>query len=125
MARAKHSNPYETRTTVSLILAIIGGLSMLVLIAGVFRHFDFTEFAATYVKGSLRFIGILVAFGVSVVCSAIGFFLALDCAGQKRNPKSALAWRSFFLHAVIGTITVCVMILFFFARDELVIVDTP
>lgn len=120
MAAAKLSNPYETRTKLSLILVIIGGLSVLLLTAGVLRHFDFSEFVAPYRKNSLRFFGILGTFAVSFASSLIGFFLALNCAGQKRNPNSRLAWQTFFLHAAILTISMCVMIVFFFAREELI-----
>ena len=120
MASSKSSSPYEARTKLSLILAVIGGLSMLVLLAGVFHRYDFNEFAAPYKKNSIRFFGIIGAFLLACLSGGAGFFLSLNAAGQKRNTKSALAWRTFFMHAVIITISLCVMILFYFTRYEII-----
>ena len=120
MARRKKTNPHELQAKWSLLLAIAAGLSTLLLIAGVFRYFSFADFAAYYVENSLRFYGIIATTLFSLVASGIGFFVALNSAGQKRNALSGLAWKTFFAHALIITVTLCVIIIFFFAREEVV-----
>jgi uncharacterized membrane protein len=120
VARRTKTNPHELQAKWSLVLAIAAGLSTLVLIAGVTRHFSFADFAAYYVKNSLRFYGILATTLFSLVASGIGFFIALNSAGQRRNPLSGLAWKTFFAHALIITVTLCVFLIFFFAREEVV-----
>lgn len=119
MAR-KRINPHEQHAKWSLWLAIAAGLSTLLLIVGVFRHFNFEDFAALYAKGSLRFYGIIATTLFSLTASGIGFFVALNSAGQQRNPLSGLAWKTFFAHALIVAVTLCVFIIFFFAKEEIV-----
>lgn len=119
MAR-KRTNPHEQQAKWSLYLAIAAGLSTLLLIVGVFRRFSFEEFAAFHAKGSLRFYGIFATTLFSLAASGIGFFVALNSAGQKRNALSGLAWKTFFAHALIVFVTLCVFIIFFFAREEVV-----
>ena len=120
MARTKKTNPHELQAKWSLLLAIAAGLSTLVLILGVFRHFSFADFEAKYVKNSLRFYGIIATTLFSLGASGIGFFVALNSAGQKRNPLSGLAWKTFFMHALIITVTLCIFLVFFFAKEEVV-----
>lgn len=120
MARTKKANPHELQAKWSLLLAIAAGLSTLVLILGVFRYFSFSDFAAYYVKNSLRLYGIIATALFSLAASGIGFFVALNSAGQKRNTLSGLAWKTFFIHALIIAVTLCVIIVFFFAREEVI-----
>ncbi len=117
MARKKKTNPHELQAKWSLLLAVAAGLSTLVLIAGVFRHFSFSDFAAYYVEKSPRFYGMIAATLFSLAASSIGFFVALNSAGQKRNELSGLAWKTFFAHALIIGVTIGVIIVFFFARE--------
>jgi hypothetical protein len=118
VARRQRTNPHELQARWSLWLAIAAGVSTLVLIAGVFRHFSFEDFAAYYKEGSLRFYGIFATTLFSLAASGIGFFVALNSAGQQRNALSGLAWRTFFAHALIITVTLCVFIIFFFAKER-------
>ena len=118
MAQKKKVNPHELQAKWSLWLAIAAGLSTLALIVGVLRHFSFTEFAAYYAEGSLRFYGIIATALFSLAASGIGFFVALNSAGQRRNALSGLAWKTFFAHALIIGVTLCVSIIFFFARER-------
>ncbi|MBU0617743.1 MAG: hypothetical protein KKI02_08500 [Planctomycetes bacterium] len=120
MARRTKTNPHELQAKWSLLLAIAAGLSTLLLILGVLRHFSFADFAAYYVKNSLRFYGIIATTLFSLTASGIGFFLALNSAGQRRNTLSGLAWKVFFIHALIITVTACVFIAFFWAKEEVI-----
>jgi pilus assembly protein TadC len=119
VAGRKKENPYETQAKVSLVLAVIGGLSALALVAFVFRRFDWGEFAAIYLAGSLRYYAILGAAAVAFITGVIGFFVALNSAGQKRNSLSNLAWATFFLHSAILLVTLCVFVVFWFAREPI------
>ena len=116
MAR-KRSNPHETQAKISLVLAIISGLGVLVLTFCVFRRFSFSDFAAYYAEGSLRYYLILASFLLSLATSGIGFFVALNSAGQKRNDLSNLAWITFFTHAAVLLIALCVFVVFFFSKE--------
>ena len=118
MARQPKTNPHETQAKLSLVLAVIGGLCALALIVCVFYHFDFEEFTAKYKTGTLRFFVILGSTALGIAASAIGFFVALNSAGQKRNRLSSLAWTTFFVNAVAGTVTVCVFVIFWFAKEQ-------
>ena len=120
MAVRKKSNPYEVQARWSLLLAVIGGLCALALIASIFRYFDFSQFAAYYKKDSPRFYAIIVSSLLGLAASGIGFFVALNSAGQRRNTLSGLAWKTFFVHALIITVTVCMMLIFLFAREEVI-----
>jgi hypothetical protein len=104
---------------VSLLLAIIGGLSTLALIGFVFRNFDWASFAAIYVDGHWRYYAILIATFVAGATGAIGWFVALNSAGQKRNNLSKLAWTTFMVHSAIILLTLCVFIIFWFAREPI------
>ena len=84
----------------------------------VFYNFDFEEFTARYAAGSLRFFVILGSTALGIAASAIGFFVALNSAGQKRNRLSGLAWTAFFANAVAGTVTVCVLVIFWCAKEQ-------
>jgi hypothetical protein len=117
VARRKRANPHETQAKFSLWLAAIGGLSCLALMVLAFRRFEWGEFAVQYREGSWRYYAIFGAAFVSAAASAIGFFIALNSAGQKRNELSGLAWKTFFVNAVVLTLTLCVLVLFWFARD--------
>lgn len=118
VARRTKTNPHELQTKLGVIMAAVGTVCALVLCAGVLRRFSFTDFAAYYVAGSLRFYGILGAAFVAGVASTIGFFVSLNAAGQKRNRLSSLAWKMFFVNAVLITITLCVFFVFWRAKEE-------
>lgn len=117
MARKK-VNPHELQAKWSLWLAIAAGVSTLLLILGVLRRFSFAEFAAYYVEGSPRLYAIIATTLFSLAASGVGFFVALNSAGQRRNALSGLAWKTFFAHALIIGVTLCVAVVFFFARER-------
>jgi len=118
VARTLKRNPYETQAKLSLALAVIGGLSGLMLVYCVFfRYFSFEPLAARYVEGSPRFYVIIGCAVLGLAAGWIGFFVALNCVGQRRNPLSNLAWTAFFLNAAVALITMCTLVVFWFARE--------
>ena len=119
MARKKSANPHEMQTKLSALLASVGVLSAIVLVTGVFWRFDFREFAALYTQSSLRYIGILAATGLGVATGTIGFALAWNAAGEKRNPLSGLAWQMFFVNALVVMVTLCAFVIFWFAKERM------
>lgn len=118
MARRAQTNPYEMQAKLSLVMAAIAGLCALALAVCVFYHFDFEEFTARYAAGTLRLFVILGSTALGIAASAIGFFVALNSAGRRRNRLSSWAWTAFFANAVAGTVTVCVFVIFWFAKEE-------
>ena len=117
MARRKKTNPHETQAKLSLLLAAVGGLSALALAVFVFWNFDWESFAAVYLVGHWRYYAILGATFVAGTAGAIGFFVALNSAGQNRNKLSKVAWVTFFVHSAIILVTLCLFIVFWFAKD--------
>lgn len=119
MARSYQTNPHEWQAKLGLGLATVGVLSLLALVAMVFRHFNLEEFAAFYLVNSPRFYLILVATAVGLATSGIGFIVSLNSAGQRRNQLSRVAWAAFFLNAAVITATLCVFVMFWFAREPI------
>jgi hypothetical protein len=120
VARTLRRSPYETQARVSLVLAVIGGLSALLLVYCVFfRYFSFQEFAARYVEGSPRLYVIIASAFLGIGAGGVGFFVGLNSAGQRRNPLSNLAWTAFFLNAAVLLITLCTSVVFWIARDPI------
>lgn len=116
MAR-KRRDPYETQAKLGTLLAVVGLLSAAVLTVGVFWHFDFQDFIAPFRMPSLRFYGIAGSALLGMACGAVGFFVSLNSAGQKRNELSGLAWKAFFANAFVLLVTLCVGVIFFFAKQ--------
>ena len=119
MGRRKRANPHETQAKVSLLLAAVGGLSALALIVFVLRNFDWQNFAAIYTVGHWRYYAILIATFVAGASGAIGWFVAFNSAGQRRNKLSKVAWMTFFVHSAIILVTLCVFILFWFNKEPI------
>lgn len=118
MARKVRRNPHETQAKLATLMAAIGALCVLVLIVGVFHRFDFGEFTVLYKAGSLRYYGILGATLLGVGTGAIGFFVGLNSAGQQRNSLSKLAWFAFFSSAGVILMTLCLFVVFWFAKES-------
>ena len=118
MARKKSKNPHEARTKMSALLAAIGALCTIVLLVGVLRHADLKEFVILYRQSSIRFFAILGSFLVGWGCAVVGFFLAHNAAGEKRNSLSGLAWQMFFVNALIVLVTMCTFVIFWFAKEN-------
>lgn len=110
---------YEGQAKLSVALGVIGGLAALAVVALVFRNFEATSFYVTYnPKGAwLPLVGLGMAVGMGA--GGIGFFMALNSAGQRRNPLSALAWQAFFLNAVVLTVVIATAILLVFTRNPI------
>jgi hypothetical protein len=118
VARTEKKNPYETQAKLSLLLAVIGGLSALMLVFCVFfRYFSFEEWAARYVEGSPRFYVIIGCAVLGMAAGWTGFFVGLNSAGRRRNPLSSLAWTAFFLNAAVALVSMCTFVVFWFAKD--------
>jgi hypothetical protein len=113
----KRKNPHETQAKLGALLAAVGLVCAAALTAGVFWHFDFKEFIAFYKMPSIRFYGIAGAALLGLACGAVGFFVSLNAAGQKRNELSGLAWKAFFANAFVLLVTLCVGVVFFFAKQ--------
>ena len=117
MVARKKQNPHETQAKLGTLLAAVGLLCAAVLTVGVLWNFEFHEFIAFYKASSLRFYGIIGAGLAGLVCGAVGFFVSLNAAGQKRNELSGLAWKAFFANVFVLLVTLCVGVVFFFARQ--------
>lgn len=118
VARTAKKNPHETQAKVSLLLAVVGVLSALALIVCVFWRFDFESFTAYYAGGSLRSYVIIASTVVGIFAGGTGFFVGLNSAGQRRNRLSGLAWLTFFVHSAVITVTLCLFVIFWLAKDR-------
>jgi len=117
VARRKQP-PHERQTRLGVILAIVGVASVALLTVCIFWRFDFGDFVALYRTGSPRFFILAGSLVVALGAGTGGFFLSLNAAGQKRNEKAALAWKAFFINAIVIALTLCEGIIFFFAKQS-------
>jgi hypothetical protein len=111
---------YENQAKLSVYLAVLGGLAALGVIGLMGRNFDRISFFVTYnPKGfwlPLVGTGLLLGLGAGTA----GFFVGLHSAGQRRNPRSALSWKGFFLNALVIMIMLSAGIFFYFTRNAMV-----
>lgn len=112
---------YEDQAKLSVGLAGLGGLAALGVIWLMARNFDRVAFFVNYNPRGMWLpvlgVGLLVGLGAGIV----GFFVGLHSAGQRRNPRSALSWKGFFLNALIVIVMLSAGIFFFFTRNALVV----
>ncbi len=101
-----------------MLLAIVGTASLALMCVCVFWRFDFANFVALFRMGSPRFFALAGSAVVALGTSTAGFFLSLNAAGQKRNELAGLAWKAFFANAIVIALTLCVGIIFFFAKQS-------
>lgn len=118
MARKKKNTP-EQLAKIGILLAGVGALCFLALAVCAFRNFNFGEFTAQYMAGGWRYYAILGSTAVGAIATISGWFLSLHSAGQPRNELAPLAWKAFIANTILGTLTLCVFIMFWFARDSI------
>jgi hypothetical protein len=111
---------YENQAKLSVGLALLGGLAIVGVLVLMFRNFDRAAFYVTYNPQGLWLPLVGGGLLVALAAGTVGFFVALNSAGQRRNTRSALAWQGFFLNAVIITVTLAAMAFFLFTRNALV-----
>lgn len=116
MAKTKVT-PYERQAQWSIILAGLGGVACLGLIAIVFQKFNMQEFAVVMRGGGMRYFAILGATAFAALATTGGFFLGLSSAGHKRNKLSKLSWLGFWLSVVVMTATLCTFAIFWNAKE--------
>ncbi len=108
---------YEDQAKLSVWLAALGGLAILGVLFLMFRNFDPATFYVTYNPNGFWLPTLGVGLLVALAASMIGFFVALNSAGQRRNTRSVLSWQAFFLNAVIITVTLSAAAFFVFTRN--------
>jgi hypothetical protein len=109
-------NSYEGQAVMSVALAGVGVLAAVGVCFIVFTRFDPSTFFVSYSPKSMFLPVLAVGLLAGLAAGTIGFFVALNSAGQKRNTKSKLAWQGFFLNALVLTVMLSVGIFFFFTR---------
>lgn len=108
---------YEDQAKLSVWLGALGGLAILGVLFLMFRNFDRATFYVTYNPSGFWLPTLGVGLLVALVASTIGFFVALNSAGQRRNTRSVLSWQAFFLNAAIITVTLSAAAFFVFTRN--------
>jgi hypothetical protein len=91
-------------------LFTLGGLGLIV------RNFNPEAGMTVYRGAGAWLLALAAALGVGLLAGAIGLFLGLNGAGQKRNTQSGLAWMGFFLSAGVITAALVVAAFFVFTR---------
>lgn len=109
-------NSYEGQALLSVGLAGVGALAAVGVCLVLARNFSAEQFFVTYNPASMFLPVLGVAMLAGLAAGTVGFFVALNSAGQKRNSKSRLAWQGFFLNAFVLTVIVSAGIFFFFTR---------
>ncbi len=108
---------YENQAKLSVVLAAVGAAALVCVVALVARNFHGADLYITYNPEGLFLpilaLGLLAGLAVSVA----GFFIALNSAGQRRNSRSALSWKGFFLNAALIAVLLSVSVFFYFTRN--------
>lgn len=110
---------YEGQALLSVVLAGMGGLFVILAAAFIIGAFNREHFEILYRQGSPRFFSIVLSLAVAGFSSAIGFILGLNSAGQRRNTASARSWRGFFANAVVVTLSMALVVFFYFTAQAL------
>lgn len=112
---------YEDQARLSVIMAVLGCLAALAVLGLLAWKFDRSTFFVPYnARGPfLSLVGVGLVGGVLV--AGIGFFVALNSAGQRRNTLSAVAWKAFFANALVLTVLISSAIFLYFTRYPITI----
>jgi hypothetical protein len=113
---AMNLKSYEGQAKVSMYLGVLGVLGVLGAIVLLARNFSRENFWIAYRGSSMWLPLLLLAMLVAVGAGVVGFFLSLHSAGQRRNTRSDLSWRAFFLNALVITLALSVGVFFWITR---------
>ncbi len=113
---ASKRNTYETQAVLSIWLGLVGGLAALAVVALLYRQFEVDNFWVPYGAHGKWLPMFGVALLLALAASAAGFIAGWNSAGQRRNKRSSLSWRGFFLNALVLTVTASAAVFFFFTR---------
>jgi hypothetical protein len=116
--RAKLSS-YEGQALLSLALAGVGALCVIAAAVFIFGAFHTDSFLTIYKQGSSRFFGIVLSLAIAGFSGALGFILGLNSAGQRRNTASTRSWQGFFANALVVTLSISLLIFFYFTAQAL------
>lgn len=94
---AVKQNTYEKQAKLSVLLAIVGGVSTLAAAWFILQAFDPTSFQTVYSSKSLRMPAIFGALFIGLGAAGIGWLLGLLSAGNRLNKLNRLSWIGFFV----------------------------
>jgi hypothetical protein len=118
---ASKLNTYENQAKLSVVLGLVGSAALLGVIVMMRKNFDAATFYITYNTASLWLPLLGSGLLVGLLAGAAGFFVALNSAGQRRNIQSSLAWKGFFLNAIVITGLLAASIFFYFTRNSVTV----
>ncbi len=107
---------YENQAKLSFWLGALGCLAM-VGVAGILMRNYRAGFYVAYSAKSLFLPVFALGMLTGLVAATVGFFVALNSAGQRRNTRSRLSWQAFFLNAFVLTVLLSLGVFFYFARS--------
>lgn len=110
---------YETQAQLSVIFAIIGGLSALAAAVLVVGAYNQEAGVAFYGSHGRRLPAILAAEFVSLATAVIGCYVGFHSAGQRRNKRSRLSWTGFFGNAAVITFALSIFAFFWMTRQSI------
>jgi len=107
---------YEDQAKLSVILAAVGGFFTVAALGAILRNFDAHTGWVQYGTKTVFLPALGGCLVLALALAAIGFFVALNSAGQRRNKRSRLSWTGFFLNALVIMFALCAGVFFFFTR---------
>lgn len=110
---------YENQAKLSVFLGFFSLAAAIGVVAMLGRNFSAEHFYVTYSSSGLWFPMLGAGMGLGLLAGAVGFFVGLNSAGQRRNNRSSLSWQGFFLNAGVITILMSAAIFFFFTRNNI------
>lgn len=114
---ALNLHKYENQARLSVAMAVVGLVGCVGAVALLVRNFNPADRFVYYGASSmyLPLLGVMLL--VSLGGGAIGFFVGISSAGQRRNKAANVAWAGFFLSAAVITLALCAGIFFYFTRN--------
>ena len=108
---------FENQAMISVALAGAAGLCAIAGVFSVLYRFNWQDFILTYNSRGLRIVLIAGSLFLALSGSVVGFCVAFNSAGRRRNKKSRLSWIGFFLNAAILAVTLMASFFFLFTRN--------
>lgn len=110
---------YETQATLSILLATVAALAVAAAGGAVLYKFNWQDFILVYNRDGFLLYALAGTLFVAMAASVVGFCVALNSAGQRRNAKSRLSWLGFFCNAALMALALMIGFLFLFTRQAI------
>ena len=114
----RHLRRYDVQAGYACVLSLVSLVPFAGAVVMAFRNYQHELGQIVYGSQGAFLPVFLGCLFVSMVPSAIGFFLGWSSAGQRRNDKPARSWTGFFIGGGVLTFDLILLIAFWMIRLE-------